>query len=258
MAWPSKITGSIATSATQYGGDMWDKFLDLVQKAGSEIAEILDTNFKLADPTDTTKLMRIDCGSIGTGQERVLTMPDKNITPGDDVEGVQEDTIYADSMSDADGTTNAKAEYAEEFTTTNKTPIAKMKFDTAADEYCFAKWRPPKNWNAGVVKVKAKWGTAAGLAAETIELEVSAVAIGNDDAIDAAYGTAVALTDTFIAQGDQHETAYSSDLTVAGTPAKGDTVYFKIMRDVSADDLTGDLELLELIIQYTIDAATAV
>lgn len=219
---------------------------------------ILDNAFTVQDNADVTKQLTLQLSTITTGNTRTITVPDKDLTLADTILGVHEHTIYADSMSDADGTTLATAEYVEEYTTTNKNPIAKMKFDTAADEYCFAKWVPPKAWNAGTVKVKALWSNAAGLTTETIELEVSGLAVGNDDALDQATGTAVAITDTWIAQGDEHESAYSAAMTIAGTPAKADYVIFKIMRDVSADNLTGDLELLALVIQYTIDAETSV
>lgn len=42
-----------------------------------------DTISIVQDPTDNTKQVRIDAGSITTGTTRVLTMPDRDVTPGD-------------------------------------------------------------------------------------------------------------------------------------------------------------------------------
>lgn len=175
-----------------------------------------------------------------------------------DVNGLQEDVIYAGSMINADGTTNATAEFTTRYAATNLAPVQSYNFDTTADEYCYFDWRPVKQWNAGTVKVKAVWNNIAGLTTETIELEVSAVAFSDTDAETTAFGTAQNITDTWSAQNTYQESAYSNAITIANTPAKGDLVKFQVMRDVSADNLTGDLELCKIIIQYTIDAATSV
>ena len=175
-----------------------------------------------------------------------------------DVNGVQEDVIYAGSMIDADGTTNATAEFTTRYAATNNSPVQSYNFDTAVDEYCYFDWRPVEQWDAGTVLVKAVWNNIAGLTTETIELEVSAVAFSDNATEVTAFGTPQNITDTWLAQNAYQSTAYSSAITIASTPAKGDLVKFQVMRDISADNLTGDLELCKIIIQYSIDAATSV
>lgn len=41
-----------------------------------------DTAIEIVDPTDTTKRIRLDAGSITTATTRVFTMPDYDYTPG--------------------------------------------------------------------------------------------------------------------------------------------------------------------------------
>lgn len=133
-------------------------------------------------------------------------------------------------------------------------------FPDGADTLAYLDWFTPQNWDAGTVNLKLYWTTQLpSVAAETIEMEVSAVARGNDDAIGAVdFGTPVTLTDTLLAVDDTHLTPQSGALTIAGTPAKFDWVQFKFLRDISADNLQGELQLLGAVLQYTIDAATSV
>jgi len=79
------------------------------------------------------------------------------------------------------------------------------------------------------------------------------VALANDDPLDTAVGTPQNVTDTWIAQNDLHVTAYSAAITIAGTPVAGEEVHLKLSRDVAADDLTGDADVLGIVIEYTVD-----
>jgi len=64
-------------------------------------------------------------------------------------------------------------------------------------------------------------------------------------------GAAVALTDTFIAQDDLHITA---EATLIEDWVAGEMVFVRCLRDVSDDDLTGDLRLLMLKIEFQVNA----
>jgi len=65
------------------------------------------------------------------------------------------------------------------------------------------------------------------------------------------------VTDTWLAQNDMHITAYSAAITIAGTPVAGEPVLFQLSRDVAADDMTGDVKILGLMLEFTTDAATS-
>ena len=50
--------------------------------------------------------------------------------------------------------------------------------------------------------------------------------------------------------------AESGDVTIAGSPGDNELCYFQIMRDVSADDQSGDARLLGIKLFFTTDALT--
>ena len=80
--------------------------------------------------------------------------------------------------------------------------------------------------------------------------------MSDDDAFDAAFGTAQSATDTLITANDVHITAETAAITIAGTPAQGDLVVFQVKRDVSdgADTLAVDAKLIGVRLYYTTDA----
>ena len=84
--------------------------------------------------------------------------------------------------------------------------------------------------------------------------ELKALAIGHDDALDAAYGTGqnVDTTVTVNTNSDLLVSAATPAITVAGTPTLGDLVLFKITRlqDDVADTMAEDANLRGIAIQY--------
>ena len=68
----------------------------------------------------------------------------------------------------------------------------------------------------------------------------------------AALGTAVTVTDTFIATGDLHVSSATGSMTIAGTPVVEDLIYFQVYRDADngSDTYTQDARLLGIAIQY--------
>jgi len=149
-------------------------------------------------------------------------------------------------------TTNG-AEITSRESTTNKVNYHYAGFDTTTSEIAWFTWTPPANWNAGTVRYKLYWTNTAGLSTETIDFDLSAVAFADDDSIDTAVGTAQNITDTFIAQGDLHISAYSSAITIAGSPTAGEEVHFKLSRDVASDNLTGDCDVIGILLEYSVN-----
>ena len=125
-----------------------------------------------------------------------------------------------------------------------------LDFDTSSDENAFINFTMPENWDAGVITFRYIWTNASGLTTESVVFELSGRSYANDDAIDQAVGDTVEVEDTWIAQGDIHISAWSGDVTLAGTPAAGEWIHLEITRDVSQDDLTGDARLIGVQIKY--------
>ena len=140
---------------------------------------------------------------------------------------------------------------------TNDLTIMTCNFDTGATEerVDFGIWMP-KMWNAGTVTAEIMWTTTTGTAAQTVQWAVSCVAVSNDDPLNVAMGTVQVISDTFTALNDAYMTGETPAITCAGTPAKEDYVQFRISRDTSADDMTGDAILIGAKIFVTTDAST--
>lgn len=135
---------------------------------------------------------------------------------------------------------------------TNDIDYFALEFDASSDENAFKNFRMPENWDAGAIQFRYVWTNAGGGAAETVTMELSGRSFADDDAIDQAVGTPIEVADTWIAQGDIHYSAWSSDVTLAGTPAAGEWVHLELMRDVSEDNLTGDARIIEVQVRYKI------
>lgn len=164
-------------------------------------------------------------------------------------------TLPAESWAPA--TTSPCSDATKVEAGTNDIDYWVLDFDTSSDEVAFKNFQMPDNWDAGVIQFRYIWTNAAGLTTETVNFALSGRSFANDDAIDQAVGTAVGVSDTWIAQGDVHISSWSSDVTLAGTPAAGEYVHLEIMRDVSEDNLTGDARLMAVQLRYKISQYAA-
>jgi hypothetical protein len=141
-------------------------------------------------------------------------------------------------------------------TTTNKVMLQTLDFDAATAEYAQFAIRMPKGWNESAVTAYFLWSSAVS-GTNAVVFGLQAVALSDDDALDAAFGTAQTVTDAQTAQGDMMQTAETSAITVAGTPAAGDWVVFQVYRNAASgsDTLAGDARLHGVVVIYTTDAA---
>lgn len=141
---------------------------------------------------------------------------------------------------------NAKNEYG-----TNDIDLYSLDFDPDTDEY--AQWSVwmPDDWDGGTVTAKFAWSAATGSGDVIWGLQGRSYA--NDDVIDAAWGTAQTVTDTLTATGDMCYSGVTSAITLAGTPAAGEFVQFRVYRDADngSDTMTGDAEVLAIEIKET-------
>lgn len=126
-----------------------------------------------------------------------------------------------------------------------------MSFATDADEY--AQWTVvmPSDWDGGTVTGIFYWTCTGGGAAETVEWNLQGRSYANDEALDQAWGTAQAVSDTWIADDDLHVSSATGNITIGGTPAAGELVQFRVHRDVSDDDLGVDADLIAVRVTFT-------
>jgi len=165
-------------------------------------------------------------------------------------------TIWLAAGAMAPRETNGAAFATEEYAT-NDVQVDTALFDSSTTEALFAQIAMPEEWDRGTLKVKIFWDSAATGSGDVV-WSVSAGAVSNDDAIDAALGTAQTVTDTVLAVADLHVTTATPAVTVGGTPALEDLLFFRIERDADAagDTLAVDAKLLGVLIQYREDTTT--
>ena len=87
-------------------------------------------------------------------------------------------------------------------------------------------------------------------------MRLQGVAFADNDSIDTAYGTSVGVDDA--AQGAVEEllvSAESSAVTIAGSPGANELTYFRVFRDVSADNMAGDCRLHGIKLHFTTNAS---
>jgi hypothetical protein len=148
------------------------------------------------------------------------------------------------------------ASYDESETTTNDVMVCGFLFDQSTDEAVQFSIPMPNSWDEGTVTVQFYWTTS--VASGNVVWTAAAVSFADGDVLDTAFGTAQSVTDGSNGTGDINISSFTSAITVAGSPAAGEMVYFQILRDANAagDTLAGDAKLLGVKVNITINAPT--
>jgi hypothetical protein len=164
--------------------------------------------------------------------------------------GVKE--VNTTFMLSAAGTTpadtNGCADAEKKTSTTNKITYKVCAFDKDTKEICWWNHPLPSDYNGGVVKYRVFWEHPATDTNFKVAWDLAAVAAGNDDAIDAALGDVVQVNGIGGTTNDLYRTDMSGDLTIAGTPAAGKMVYWRLRR--VADDATNDTLAVDAWLAY--------
>lgn len=140
----------------------------------------------------------------------------------------------------------------------NQPDIVTLNFDSTTQEFAQFSFVMPKKWNRGTITFKAHWSHAATTTNFGVAWSLQALAVSDDDAIAAAFGTEQVVTDTGGTTNDLYTTAESSAITVAGSPAAEDMVFFRVARVPAngSDTLAIDARLHGLTLYITTDAET--
>jgi hypothetical protein len=139
---------------------------------------------------------------------------------------------------------------------TNKIMQKTLNFDSVTAEYAQFSVQMPKSWNESTVRGQFLWTHQTGSGAVVWSLE--AVAVGDTNAMDAAFGTSVTVADTGGTANALYITANTAAMTVAGSPGASELVVFQVGRVPSdgGDTLGVDARLLGVSIYYTVNAQT--
>lgn len=142
---------------------------------------------------------------------------------------------------------------------TNKGNVRTLLFDAAVIEYGNHVWLPPKSWDRGAITVQFVWEHPAAAANYGVVWGAQAVAFGDGDVMDAAWGALVTVADMGGVAATAYVTAESGAVAVAGNPQAGDAVLIQVCRvatDAINDTLAVDAGLIGIRIHYTTAAAT--
>jgi len=215
-----------------------------------------DANKDVASLRNLTLTGELDAGSLdisgnadidGTLEADVLTVDGVAAK----VAGLE--TIYVPATAMYPNTTSGCANLTQ-VELSNGPELKCLDFDASSDEnaqftVCF-----PKSWNEGTITFQAFW-TVTGTDDGTVAWGLSGVSIADDASINTAFGTNVVATAKAFSgtSNDMTVSAVSGPVTVASAAVDTQT-YFQIMRDVSADDQTGDARLLGIKLFFTTDA----
>jgi hypothetical protein len=139
---------------------------------------------------------------------------------------------------------------------TNQPDIVTLDFDASTEEYAQFSIPMPVSWNEGTVSAVFRWSHASG-ASFGVVWGLQAVAVSDGDAIAAAFGTAQTVTDTGGTANTLYISPETSAITIAGTPAAKDTIYFRVYRKAAdaSDTLDADARLHSIVLYLTTDAA---
>lgn len=150
-------------------------------------------------------------------------------------------------------TTNGCAYPAIFEMSTNKNCYKMPAFDASTEEYGDVSFPMPSDYDGGTVTAIFYW-TANSTSTNNVIWGLKAVAMADDDTMDVAYGTAKEVTDANKSTAyDLNVTAATSALTIAGTPAAGKLVNWRIYRKAAdgSDNLAVDALLKGVMITYT-------
>ena len=131
---------------------------------------------------------------------------------------------------------------------TNKVTYKVCAFDKNTVETAWWNHPLPSDYDGGKIKFKVYWEHPATTTNFKVAWDLAAVAIANDGAIDTAVGTAVQVNDEGGTTNDLYVTAASGDVTIAGSPAAGQMVYWRLRR--VANDGTNDTLAVDAWLQY--------
>jgi len=222
--------------------------------AGTVIASkalVADANIDITGGRNITISGELDAATLDISGAGDVAGALTNNSAAVKVAGVE--TIYVPAGAMAPNTTNG-CSGLDQVELSNGPELRVLDFDASSDEnaqftVCF-----PKSWNEGTITFQAFW-TVTGTDTGTVAWGLSGVSIADDVSINTAFGTNVVATAKAFSgtSNDMTVSAVSGPVTVASAAVDTQT-YFQIMRDVSADDQTGDARLLGIKLFYTTDA----
>lgn len=175
--------------------------------------------------------------------------------------GVGKYSFYVDAASMKSTTTGSKTGAtltANRDLGANDVGGSVLSFSATAKTHAWFRYAMPKGWDQGTFTARFYWTAATGTG--TVEWEIAAAILRDDDITGTSLGAAVTVTDALLATDDAHITAETGAITAGGTAANPCLVLFQIARDGTVgntdDTFSAAALLLGVEISYTRSANT--
>ena len=141
---------------------------------------------------------------------------------------------------------------------TNQPSDQVLYFDPDTREFAEFSFEMPESWNEGTISFIPVWSHGSTTTNFGTVWTLDAVAVGNDDALAATFGSVGTSVDTGGTTNDLYKGPESAAITVAGSPAVGDTVFCRVSRLAAngSDTLAIDARLHGIRLYITTDAET--
>jgi hypothetical protein len=187
---------------------------------------------------------------------RTYTFPDKDLTVVGtvDVIGVQDLPIPAQAMWPR--VTSGCSVLTQYEMATSLLNLQGLEFSSSVQQFAQMEVPIPRKYTSGVITAVVHWKPLASGTGD-VRWGIQLASYRNDDALTAAFGTEVAVTDTFIATDDLHITTVSGTITPSGTLAAGNLMALQINRDPTngSDTLTVNAILISVVVRFTMSSA---
>lgn len=190
--------------------------------------------------------------SGATTSEKTYTLPDASAT----IKYAGTETIWIPAGAIRPSVTGGCAPVIHIVTSANQPDIQYLAFDATTQEYAQFAIAFPKSWDEGTVTAVFYWSHAATATNFGVVWNLQGVAQSDDDAIAVAYGTAQQIADTGGTTDDLYVTSATPAITIAGTPAVGDLVNFRLSRVTgdASDTMAIDARLMGIKLLFTTNA----
>jgi hypothetical protein len=171
--------------------------------------------------------------------------------------GAGKQTVWIPAAAMTARTTNGPASGLVE-TTTNKVMIKTLDFDASAAEYAQMTIQMPKSWNEGTLSAAFLWSHASTTTNFGVVWGVQALAMSDDDALDAAFGSSQTVSDTGGTTNDIYRSNETAAVAASGSPAENDVLVLQVYRDATSgsDTLAVDARLHGVAVFYSTNANT--
>ncbi len=156
--------------------------------------------------------------------------------------------VWIDAAAITPATTNGAETATEE---DSNVTLDVLKFDGVTAEFGHFRFRMQEVWDLSTVRATVHWdGDTGASPGDGVVWTLAATAASDGDARDVTF-TPTDIPDTLQAVGDV-SIAAAVDITVQGTPQRGDQIFWRIGRDPDdgADNMPEDAKLMAVWIQW--------